>query len=259
MSEITPRAITTSTTIPKYGTFWPEAAGWWDIMERNKLTMAMTMAKKILANKARYQNVEAKTGVPWWWIGPTHFREADCDFSTQLAQGDPLNKVSTHVPKGQGPYYGQDAWDRAAIIALEDHGLDDVEDWRLEKAAFWWESYNGWGYRLHGSPSAYVYAGTNIYTSGFYVADGQWSSGARDSRVGCMPVLKCLLELDNTIYIQREATDDSLPPVYVGNPPHIEPPGPEEPPPVQVDGKTEIKIVIEDGKVTVYINGTAIT
>ena len=231
MSEITPRAITTSTTIPKYGAFWPEAAGWWDIMERNKLTMAMTMAKKILANKARYQNVEAKTGVPWWWIGPTHFREADCDFSTQLAQGDPLNKVSTHVPKGQGPYYGQDAWDRAAIIALEDHGLDDVEDWRLEKAAFWWESYNGWGYRLHGSPSAYVYAGTNIYTSGFYVADGQWSSGARDSRVGCMPVLKCLLELDNTIYIQREAADDSLPPVYVGNPPHIEPPGPEEPPP----------------------------
>jgi hypothetical protein len=73
-----------------------------------------------------------------------------------------------------------------------------------------------------------------------------------------MPVLKCLLELDNTIYIQREAADDALPPVYVGHPPHIEPPGPEEPPPVG-QGPTEIKIVIEDGKVTVYINGTAIT
>ena len=45
MSEITPRAITTSTTIPKYGAFWPEAAHWWDIMERNKLTMAQGIAK----------------------------------------------------------------------------------------------------------------------------------------------------------------------------------------------------------------------
>jgi lysozyme family protein len=251
MSETTPRAITTATTIPSYGVFWPEAAGWWDRMERNKLSMAQAAAKRILANKARYQNVEAKTGVPWWWIGPTHFRESDCDFSTQLAQGDPLGKKSTHEPKGQGPYFGADAWDRAALIALEPNGLDKVEDWRLEKAFYWWESYNGWGYRLHGVPSAYVWAGTNIYTQGFYVADGHWSSTAHDSRVGCVPVLKCLVELDPTISIEREREDDGAPPVYVGA--GDEPPDTPTPPPD--DGKHEIKILIEDGKVTVIIDG----
>jgi len=260
MSEITPRAITTSTTIPTYGAYWKEAAHWWDIMERNKLTMAQTAAKKILANKARYQNVEAKTKVPWWWIGPTHFREADCDFTTQLAQGDPLGKKSTHVPKGQGPYFGADAWDRAAIVALEYDKLTGKPDdyWRLERLFFHWTSYNGWGYTLHGVPSAYVWAGTNIYTQGFYVADGNWSSTAHDSRVGCVPVLKCLVDLDSTISIRRESEDDSNP-VWIGKQPDTGPDTTPDPPPIETDGKTEIKIVIEDGKVTVYINGTAVT
>jgi lysozyme family protein len=259
MSETTPRAITTASTVPSYGKFWPEAAGWWDRMERNKLSMAQGLARKILANKARYQNVESKTGVPWYWIGPTHFRESDCDFRTQLAQGDPLGKVSTHVPKGQGPYFGADAWDRAALIALEHDKLTEKPDdyWRLERLFFHWESYNGWGYRLHGVPSAYVWAGTNIYTQGFYVADGAWSQVARDSRVGCVPVLKCLLELDSTISIRRESANSTDEPIYVGGQP-----GPVEPPigpPIEPDDKTEIKIVIEDGKVTVYINGVAIS
>jgi lysozyme family protein len=256
MSETTPRAISTSPTVPSYGNFWKEAAKWWDMMERNKLSMAQSVAKKILSNKARYQNVESKTGVPWYWIGPTHFRESDCDFSTQLAQGDPLGKKSTHVPKGQGPYFGPDAWDRAALIALETDKLNQVKDWRLEKLFYWWESYNGWGYRLHGTPSAYVWAGTNIYTAGFYVADGHWSATARDSRVGCVPVLKCLVELDSTISIQRESENESDPPVWVGKPPGgVEPIEPPVKPPVEPDGKHEIVITIEDGKVVVKIDG----
>lgn len=193
--------------MPTYGAMWPKYSKQWDAMQRERLSMAKEAAERIIANKTRYQIVEAKTGVPWYWIGPTHYREADLDFTTQLAQGDPLDKISTHVPRGQGPYFGDDAWERAALIALEDHGLTKVIDWRLEKLLYWWESYNGWGYFNHGVPSAYVWAGTSIYDSGMYVSDNNWSSIAKDRRVGCAAILKCLAETDPSIVLVRETPD----------------------------------------------------
>lgn len=220
---------------PSYRSRWPVYAKQWDAMQRSRLSDAQDAAERILSHKARYQEVEAKTGVPWYWIGPTHYRESDLDFSTQLAQGDPLNKVSSHIPRGQGPYYGADAWERAALIALEDHGLDKVIDWRLEKLLYWWESYNGWGYFNHGTPSAYVWAGTDQYTGGMYVADGVWSATAKDRRVGCAAILKCLAEMDKTILLVRE-TDDLVPPMPQPQPfPKPEPAPVPTPQPQQPD------------------------
>jgi lysozyme family protein len=191
-------------SVPKYGERWPTYARQWDIMARTRLTNLRVAAKKILANKARYQAVEKKTGVPWYWIGPVHYRESDLDFNTQLAQGDPLGRVSTHVPRGQGPYRGKDAWERAALIALEDTGATKVKDWRLEKLIFHWERYNGWGYQKHGVPSPYVWAGSSIQKPGKYVADGVWSSTAVDRQLGCASILKTLMELDPSIKPARE-------------------------------------------------------
>lgn len=220
--------------MPKYRDRWPVYAKQWDGMQRTRLSMAQDAAERILANKAKYQAVEAKTGVPWWWIGPTHYRESDLNFHTQLAQGDPLNQVSTHVPKGQGPYFGDDAWERAAIIAIEDHGLDRIIDWRVEKAIYWWESYNGWGYFNHSVPSAYVWAGTSIYAGGMYIADGVWSETAADRRVGCAAILKCLIEMDQTIVAIRE-TPDLIPPM-----PQSQPFPPPEPKPVPTPVPTPV-------------------
>jgi lysozyme family protein len=50
--------------------------------------------------KGRYQSVEAKTGVPWFVIAVIHERESSQDWTGSLAQGDPWNKVSVHVPAG---------------------------------------------------------------------------------------------------------------------------------------------------------------
>src|SRR5258708_11519711 len=87
------------------------------------VTLAFTTwAKRLIATKARYQAVEKKSGVPWPIIAVIHLRESSQNFNTQLAQGDPLSSVSTHVPRNQGPYYGSDAWERAAGRALIETG-----------------------------------------------------------------------------------------------------------------------------------------
>jgi lysozyme family protein len=54
-------------------------------------------AQKAVTNKARYQTIETATGVSWVFIAVSHYRESTQNFSKSLAQGDPWNKVSTHV------------------------------------------------------------------------------------------------------------------------------------------------------------------
>src|SRR6516165_10228292 len=63
-----------------------------------KLEGARKIARKIIANRARYAVVEAATGVPWFMIGPIHARESDMDFSTHLHNGDSLKARTHHVP-----------------------------------------------------------------------------------------------------------------------------------------------------------------
>src|SRR5262249_16550120 len=67
------------------------------------------------AAKVRYQAVSAKTGVPWAAIAVVHERECSQNWSGSLAQGDPWNRVSVHVPAGRGPFR---SWEEAAIDAL---------------------------------------------------------------------------------------------------------------------------------------------
>lgn len=229
---------------PTYRSIWPTYAQALDNIKFTRPAIAAAAAKKLLANKDKYQAVEAKTGVPWWWIACTHNRESDADFSTQLAQGDPLNRVSTNVPRGQGPYYGDYAWERAAIVALEDHKLDKVVDWRLEKALYWWESFNGWGYYNHGRPSAYVFAGTSIYDppsgpGGKYIADGVWSGSAVDKQLGCVAVLAALMDLDHTIQIERETPEGVADEPKAPTPVQPAPPQPPTPTPVNVPAQPQ--------------------
>src|ERR1700744_4310971 len=67
--------------------------------------------------KARYQAVSIKTGVPWAVIAVIHERECSQDWAGSLAQGDPWNRISVHVPAGRGPFA---SWEDAAVDALVD-------------------------------------------------------------------------------------------------------------------------------------------
>jgi lysozyme family protein len=87
----------------------------WANAKLTRKTEANNIALHLFQAKKRYQAVEAKTGVPWAVIAVIHERESSQNFNTQLGQGDPLNRVSVHVPAGRGPF---STWEEGAYDAL---------------------------------------------------------------------------------------------------------------------------------------------
>jgi lysozyme family protein len=95
--------------------------------------------------KTRYQAVSAKTEVPWTAIAVIHERECSQNWSGSLAQGDPWNRVSVHVPAGRGPFK---SWEDAAIDALVHCAPYAARnaDWSIGGTLTKLEEYNGLGY-----------------------------------------------------------------------------------------------------------------
>lgn len=160
------------------------------------------MARKVLRGKDTYQKIEAKTGVPWWFVGILHGRESSCNFEKHLHNGDPLTSRTVLVPAGRPKGKPPFTWEASAIDALEMKGLHKITAWPIERVCFEAERFNGWGYRKDGRPkSPYLWAGTGHYTKGKYVADHQYSAAAVDKQSGCIAVLKRLTELDPSFAI----------------------------------------------------------
>ena len=152
--------------------------------------------------KQRYDAVSAKTGVPWFVIAVIHERECSQDWTGSLAQGDPWNRVSVHVPAGRGPFR---SWEEAAIDALVDCApyAARKRDWSIGGTLTKLEEYNGLGYASRGRPSPYIWAGTDQYISGKYVRDGVYDPDAVDSQLGCAGLLLAMMALDPTITFTR--------------------------------------------------------
>src|ERR1700719_5202243 len=147
------------------------------------------VAERLIVSKPRYQTVEAKTKVPWFVIAVIHEREASQSWKANLAQGDPWNKVSIHVPKGRGPFQ---SWEEAAVDALVNCAPHAAawKDWTAGGALTLLEEYNGLGYAARGVPSPYLWAATDQYVSGKYIADGHYDPLAVDHQLGCAALLK---------------------------------------------------------------------
>lgn len=169
------------------------------------------IANSLVDAKARYQAVEAKTGVPWFVISVIHERESSQNWGRSLAQGDPWNHVSTHVPAGRGPFA---SWEDAAIDALVNCGPYLArKTWRnVGELLTNLELYNGVGYASRNQPSPYVWAGTNQYTSGKYIADGVYDPLHVDTQPGCAGMILAMMALDSTIKI-GESQVVPLPPI----------------------------------------------
>jgi len=190
------------------------AKRWADAKLTRKLGLA---AKSLIASKPRYQTVEAKTGVPWWVIAVIHEREASQNWNTQLGQGDPLNKVSVHVPKGRGPFK---TWEDGAVDALVNCSpyAAKWKDWSVGGALTLLEMYNGLGYANRGKPSPYIWAGTNQYTSGKYIRDRVYAPNTVDSQPGCAGLLMTMMAIDPSIKFADSAQtpippEITLPPI----------------------------------------------
>lgn len=142
----------------------------------------------------RYAAVSAETFVPQAWMAGSFEREASSNFSLSPAQGDRWDRVSTHVPRGIGPFPD---WKASAKAAYHIDGLDKLgaAAWTILRACYEGELFNGFGYLVHGIHTPYLWAGTNIYSAGKFIADGKFSSSAVDQQLGIVPVMLRLIEL----------------------------------------------------------------
>lgn len=161
--------------------------------------------------KSRYQAVSAMTGVPWPAIAVIHERECSQDWTGSLAQGDPWDRVSVHVPAGRGPFK---SWEEAAVDALNNCApyAGRNEDWSIGRLLTKLEEYNGLGYASRGVPSPYVWSGTDQYRSGKYVRDGVYDPNAIDGQLGCAGLLMAMRALDRSIDLDAQMPPPAAPP-----------------------------------------------
>lgn len=160
-----------------------------------KLPLVSAVANKLLGSLylPRYQAVQSESGVPVLFIAGVDERESSANPRLALGQGDPWGSVSTHVPRGLGPFA---SWKAAAIFYLHrEHVDDNTAVWSWPYLCWKAECWNGFGYRAHGIHSPYLWAGTNVYRAGKYTSDGHFDPGAVDHQLGLIPVAARMAQL----------------------------------------------------------------
>jgi lysozyme family protein len=169
---------------------------------------AISIATQILKNKGRYVAIQQQTGVFWQFVGALHHMECSGDFDCHLANGDPITGATYHEPVG----IPAGSWESCAVAALALKGWteDAWVDWTdyillLDRA----EIYNGLGYRDYHPTvkSPYLWSGTNHYTCGKYIADGEWDDDFISEQVGLVPILRCLHNLIDQQNKVKKVTD----------------------------------------------------
>lgn len=186
--------------MPTYENLVPEYLEKWSAMEISPAGKAEAddVADKIIANRARYEEVSKETGVPWYLIGIIHNRECtNLSFKQHLHNGDPLTAKTVQVPAGRpkggiAPY----TWKESAIDALRMKKLHLIKEWSVDRIAYELERYNGWGYRRAdiNIPSPYLWSKSDQYTRGKFIKDHVYSRNVVDKQLGTMVVLKCLID-----------------------------------------------------------------
>lgn len=201
----------------EYATLWHECE-----IRPERLKTVQATARKIIANRPRYDVISRATGVPWFVIGIIHQMECSLSFNKHIHNGDPLTGRTKLVPAGrpkQWPPSGQDPFIASAIDALTMPGkeFDKITDWSIERIAYTLELYNGFGYRLYRHiNSPYLWSFTSHYKSGKYVADGKWSKTAVSGQSGGMAILKALMDLDPLAVDLRDPEPERAWPVAPG-------------------------------------------
>lgn len=162
---------------------------------------------KYKENKNKYEEISEKvsneTGVkiPPELICAIHYRESANNFDCYFQNGDPLGAPTVNYP--QGLYF--DNFVDSATAALIEHcnyfknsvspQYNVADDFSTMSSCLEFaECYNGYGYRVNGHTSPYVYSGTTKYNGGLYTSDGVYDETAYDSRPGVAIVMQELMK-----------------------------------------------------------------
>lgn len=173
-------------------------------------------AQQLLKDIDVYEEAGEKSGVPAVIIAALNNRESSGKLTTYLGNGESLSRLTRLVPKGRGPFLDPDAWAKGAEDAIQLESLDKVETWDWSRALYEEESWNGFGPRNHGIHTGYLWAGTNLYTRGKYIADGKWDPTYKDQQIGTVPVMLEMIRLHPSLALSNApltvVTSPPLPP-----------------------------------------------
>lgn len=179
------------------------------------------VCRRLLKDKAVYCIIAEKTSVPAAFIMALNEREDSGRLDRYLGNGQPLNRKTTLVPKGRGPFIAQPPQNfiDGALDALHLDGLDAAGakhgGWTWPLMAYEAELWNGFGYRARGIPSPYVFGATTVQRAGKFVADHVYSSSTMDPQLGVIAIVEGLIALDQSLSIDaapaRAPDADSLP------------------------------------------------
>jgi lysozyme family protein len=151
--------------------------------------------KMLLKNKARYDEVAARTGAPWWFIGIVHGLEASFNFAGHLHNGDPLSARTVQVPSGRPPVWNPPSdWVSSAVDAITYEKYAGLADWSLAITLYRLEGYNGYAYHKLGINSPYLWSFSNHYAKGKFVRDGVYDPNAVSKQCGAAVMIKALVQ-----------------------------------------------------------------
>jgi len=170
----------------------------------------MSVSQRLCApeSKALYQRVSALVwGTPdrWWFVAIVHEREASGNFKASIAQGDPWNERSTHIPRGIGPFQSFVDAAQFTLRKLPPYPAK-WSDWTIGGVLALFIQYNGTGYEdWHHEVSPYDWGATNVEEIGKYIADGKYDPTVWDTQIGCAALIKGMMEVDSSIKIEGAA------------------------------------------------------
>jgi lysozyme family protein len=181
----------------EYTSYFASAA----LREERRATAEWHLAQLRRA-RPRYEAVERRTGVPWFFIGATHGLEASFNFRGHLHNGDyPLTARTRQVPANRpAVWLPPSDWESSAVDALRHMGFAGQSDWSLARTLYRFEAYNGFGYRRIGVPTPYLWSFSSHYDRGKFVADGRWSPTARSQQCGAAVMLKLLADAGDVTF-----------------------------------------------------------
>lgn len=223
----------------------------WDgmVINADKALASDVAAKRIIVGMERYKAVEKRTQAPWFFIGLCHMREGNFRFDTYLGNGQTITRPTTIVPIGRGPF---ESFEDGAVDALKHQGLLAIKDWSLERIAYCLEGFNGFGYRGKGVNSPYLWAGTNRYTSGKYIADHVFDPDEVDKQLGSMAVLSRLCSLNAEVNSRVNGVALKQPP-----PPDVPPVSPPAPKPTSGNVAGTSAVIVATGGGAIIANESA--
>ncbi|PHJ57767.1 hypothetical protein VF14_12195 [Nostoc linckia z18] len=185
----------------------PEYQKLWDSCEikPDKLSTTQNIVAKISGDRLRYEVLQQKINVPWYFVAVIHNMESSLNFTKHLHNGDSLKKRTINEPSGRplaDPIKGWQVgytWEESAIDALTMKEFNRVKDWSLPAQLWQLERYNGFGYRKYHPEvlTPYLWSGTNHYSKGKYVTDGKWDANAISEQIGIAALLKVLIKEAN--------------------------------------------------------------